>query len=1243
MRVFFKLYLFLVFIGLFSIGNAQNIEISGKIIDAESKEPIPFANIALTEIYKGTSSNSLGEFSFKVDSLPLILLISHLSFEPLEIEVKESKHLVIELTPGKFLLDELVIKGKGNDEFAYGLVTKAYYKIISQFSKNQYGKAFYRQISKNGDEYSELYEIFYDTKYSLNGVDDWAIQEGRYALKLSTADSFIYNKNFTLMVRLLTIVQPKTDDLIMPVSENVREQYFLSTERIQSVNNRRVAQIHFSKKEDVTFPAMEGELFIDVDSYNVLKIKGTITNDNLKFISLKGEKGSWKNYNVTCEIAFKPLEDEKLALDYMRLGQNFDYYFDGVFTNKVETRSFLMYYDYYAPPKRKKLGGRLLRFNRRDSDILDNIGYNQLFWDENIIVKRTPVEAEVTASFEAERAFGSIYINNKNQIVLEDYELDNDPFIVQVKQRLKDFDLPGKGEKAYIHHDKPFYVAGEKMWFKSYLVNMATNILGNRSDVLHVDLISPDGKLILSKLYQVKEGVGYGQLVIPKELESGLYILRAYSGWMKNFDEVLYYQEELEIFNASDISGLFKKTKKDSVNTLKFFPEGGGLVESIPVQVGFIAKNQFGEVIDIKGRLIDQDGRRVSTIKSEKNGPGSIFMLPKSTIQYRTIIMSDEFKQVNFPEVKSAGYSVMVNNLKPYSIDISVRGTMKLEGKKFYILVISNGILFDRRIGLLTRGVYKTEIPKSNLPSGITQLLLIDELGKLQCKRLVFLNQPEEASVKYYLAKKEFKGRERIDLVLELNDENGKPLNNANISVSVLDRDKISRDKYGRNIRSYYNLGFLSDNKLENPGEFFNDFDRETLKKLDWAMLSQQTVLPEIVSFDSLTKEENLSIIPASPAGGHKRGLALSGLAVEKKGKKPLSNGFITLISVPDPAVGSWYVKTDEKGSFLLTDLEISDSIRVVVKANNSLGEPVAIDMLFDKSHESRKANGFETAQIEVAGYVKRYLEQFLKAERELSSYHVTDQPVLEEPGFRSKKKNSPFGKPDQVVLIDNKYHQYSDMFQVFNSRFPGISVIDNRGEAKVKIRGKNNEPLLILDGMILYDPYGKGEISSVQGMESKEYFAVKNGDVKRILSEIDPVIIDRVEVIKDVSDKSSDIIKRANGIIAIYTKPGESPILQSQSGEMNEIMLPGLTTPEVFISPNYAKDTNTEFLPDLRSTIYWNPQVITNRRGRAKIGFYNSDDARNLQICIEGISKDGIPIYDIHEIGKKPNREQVK
>lgn len=1212
---------------LLNVAHAQDIEISGKVIDAESKERIPFANIALKEIYKGTASNSLGDFSFKVDSLPVILVITHLSYEPLEILVEDNEPIIIELLPGKLLLDELVIKGKGNQEYAYNLVSKAFYKISGQYSSNQYGKAFYRQISKNGDEYSELYEIFYDTKFSLNGVDDWAVQEGRYALKLSTVDSFIYNKNFTLMVRLLTIVQPNTDDLVMPVSDRVRDDYHLSIDRIMSVNNRKVARILFEKQKEVTIPAMEGEIWIDVESSEVLKLIGSIVDDKLNFISLKGEFGSWKDYKVTCEIAFKQGEDDKLAMDYMLLGQNFDYYVDEIFVNKVETRSFLSYYEYYTPPKRKKLGGRLLKFNQRDSDVLDNIGYNQLFWDENIIVKRTPVEAEVTASFEAERAFGSIYINNKNQIILEDYQLDNDPFIVHVKQQLKRLELPGDREKVYIHHDKPFYVSGDVMWFSAYLVNMATNIPTNRSDVLHVDLVSPEGGLLVSRSFYIDDGMSHGQLVIPPDLEPGVYSLEAYTDWMKNFDHKQFYREELEIVHPSNDSGVMNKGLIDKVNVFNFYPEGGSVIEGIPAQLGYSAKNKFGDAINIRGRLLNQEGRTVSNIKSEYLGLGSIFIMPKSNEEYRTVIMSDEFQHVDFPGVKNGGYSVMVNNLKPNSIDISVRGTMKLEGKKFYLLVISNGILFDRRIGAITRGIFKTEIPKPNLPNGITQILLVDDLGKLQCKRLIFLNQPEQANIKYYFAKKEFKPRERVDLVLELNDENGKPLNNAQISVSVLDKDKISRSENGRNIRSYFNLGYLSDNKMNNPGELFNDFDRETLKRLDWVMLSQQTILPGIESFDSQASDENLPL-------KRQKGFTLGGVAMEQNGKKPLSNGFITMISLPDPEAGSWYVKTNDKGRFLLTDLYTQDQTRVLVRANNSRGKPISVDLIFDESNESRKADAIETDQLDLPNYSKRHLELIKKEEIELSGFDVTNQLVLEKRAYESKIKDNPFGKPSNVILIDNKYHEYSTLFQMFSGRFPGLSIKKSGGEVTVRIRGEDHAPLIILDGMILYDPQGRD-------MTAPEYFVFESRNIKEILNGIDPKIIERVEVIKSGGVDIS--LKRAGGIISLYSKHGLSPILEAQSDEMKEIMLPGLSTAEVFVSPNHSRDADVEFKPDLRSTIYWNPQVITNRRGRAKIGFYNSDDAKNFQICVEGITKDGLPIFDVYEIGRKSNRGQGK
>ncbi len=1230
MNIFFRSFILLFFIGVFQIGNAQNIEISGIIINAETKEPIPFANIALKEIYKGTAANALGEFAFKVDSLPIDLLFSHLSYEPKELQIINDSILVVELAPGKMMMDELVIKGKGKNKFAYNLVRNAFHKIARRKNSNKYGKAFYRQISKNGDKFSELYEIFYDTKYSLNGVDDWAIQEGRYALKLSSADSFIYNKNFTLMVRLLTIVQPKTDDLIVPISEDVEENYILTLERVISVNNRKLAQISFNKKKDLSTPAMEGELLIDVESYHVLKIKGSIADDKLKFISLKGEKGSWKNYVVTCEIAFKPVADEEMVLDYIKLEQNFDYYFNGLFTNKVETNSFFMYYEYYTPPKRKKLGGRLLRFNRRDADELDNIGYNQVFWDENIVVKRTPVEAEVISSFEEERAFGSIYINNKNQIMLEGYELDQDPFIVQVKNNLKQYDLPRKGEKVYIHHDKPFYVAGEKMWFKSYVVNMATNLLINGDDVLHIDLISPDGVAIITSDFKIKNGTSYGQLDIPVDVEAGLYQLRAYTGWMENFDRKFHYKKGIEIFNSSEAGITYKKSIIDSMNSLLYFPEGGKMIVSIPTQVGFIGKDEFGEVINLKARLIGQNGRMASNVKSENNLPGSIFLLPKSNNSLRTMVMSHEMGKVDFPDLVETGYSLMINNFKPNAIDITVRGSINLEGKKFYILVIANGVLFDKHLGLLTRGLFKLEIPKSKLPGGVIQILIVDEFGSIACNRLVYINQTEEASIKYYQAKKEFKRRERIDFVLELKNENGKPLNNANISIAILDKDKIARNVGGQNISTYFNFDFLSDYNYKNQGELIGNDDREALKKMDLIMLSQQTTLPNINSFEDVLNNEISAIIP-------KRGLAMSGLVTDKNDNKPLSNGFVTIVCKPDPSDGSWYVKTDQNGKFRLTGLGLNNSSWALAQAKNEQGEDVEINIIVEAENLSIKPSAFGTAQIEIPDYGKDYLEK-IKLEIQNNSDSKSEIILYEKV---SNKINRPFGNPNHVIKMNTNHRQYSNLIQVFQKSMEELEVLENGGKTVIKIKGEQSEPLIIMDGVLIYNPSEKSNGNVENHIAKVEHFTYKNNNAKVILSEIDPAIVDRVEVFDNATIALSEKIKSSTGIVAIYSNVGDSPILKT--GNWQEILLRPVTETELFVSPDYSKDLQTGDQVDNRSTIYWNPQLITNRKGRVKIGFYNSDVARNLQICVEGITEDGLPIFDIYEIGRNYKKGQPK
>jgi hypothetical protein len=87
---------------------------------------------------------------------------------------------------------------------------------------------------------------------------------------------------------------------------------------------------------------------------------------------------------------------------------------------------------------------------------------------------------------------------------------------------------------------------------------------------------------------------------------------------------------------------------------------------------------------------------------------------------------------------------------------------------------------------------------------------------------------------------------------------------------------------------------------------------------------------------------------------------------------------------------------------------------------------------------------------------------------------------------------------------------------------------------------------------------------------------------------------------------------------------------------------IPGLSPIDIFPSLDNKGGAGEENIPDLRTTLYWNPEIKTNRRGRAKVGFYNSDVTRNFQICIEGITEDGIPIFDIFEFGRNAGRNQV-
>ncbi len=141
-------------------------------------------------------------------------------------------------------------------------------------------------------------------------------------------------------------------------------------------------------------------------------------------------------------------------------------------------------------------------------------------------------------------------------------------------------------EKVYLHIDRDSYYAGDDIWFKAYLIDALDHLLTDHSSNLHVELISPSSKIISTRIIRLEGGLGNGDFRLPDSIRSGKYRIRAYTNYMRNFSDQLFFSKEITIINANDngqdeISDKVKYVENKI--TINFFPEGGSLVEQCAV------------------------------------------------------------------------------------------------------------------------------------------------------------------------------------------------------------------------------------------------------------------------------------------------------------------------------------------------------------------------------------------------------------------------------------------------------------------------------------------------------------------------------------------------------------------------------------------------------------------------------------------------------------------------------------
>lgn len=122
-------------------------------------------------------------------------------------------------------------------------------------------------------------------------------------------------------------------------------------------------------------------------------------------------------------------------------------------------------------------------------------------------------------------------------------------------------------EKAYLHTDKSFYLIGDTIWLKGYLVDAQTHKESDaQSRFLYIELINRKNKVIQRK--KIKEENGHFSNFIPleKDIEEADYQIRANTNFMRNQGEEFFFTKQIPVY-ANTSSLLTANIEYDSDET----------------------------------------------------------------------------------------------------------------------------------------------------------------------------------------------------------------------------------------------------------------------------------------------------------------------------------------------------------------------------------------------------------------------------------------------------------------------------------------------------------------------------------------------------------------------------------------------------------------------------------------------------------------------------------------------------
>jgi hypothetical protein len=534
-------------------------------------------------------------------------------------------------------------------------------------------------------------------------------------------------------------------------------------------------------------------------------------------------------------------------------------------------------------------------------------------------------------------------------------------------------------------------------------------------------------------------------------------------------------------------------------------------------------------------------------------------------------------------DFKSGQLAVLQQSDSEVKVRVALEDSIYTKDYRTYLFAISGDSICYSAVG---KGMYEVEIPLNNFSHGVSHLILFNNRNQLLSERDIFIKK-ENYHINIQLNKDNYGAREHVRMDISISDQNNKPLLAA-LALAVTDMR-------------------LSDTSLYNSL-------RDTLQNLsqedaDLIMLTHPRRFTNWSATDALTARIiDSEKIPADSATS----MHISGTVLNKK-NQPVAKKIVTIFSNRNYMFMNTDT-TDINGRFRFSVPDYSDSTQFLFQVSNLKGKKQ------DEYHfvwDTLKMPQFATPVYLKKKFVfdhKSYAiqnELYYVDSVQIGSGSKWLKPVIIN---RYKKKKADYDETKRVspfshIITHKMLARGANTTGNALLMVPGVHSTGNSIAigGPVGMNGQFVQPLIILNGVA---------VDTVPGETDLDF-----------INAIPPNTIDFIEVLTGPEGAMYGMLG-GNGVILINTTNRTWDDVPDPS-TLTSFYARGFHTAQSFGMRDYNdKETRASKVPDLRTTIYWNGNIITNLDGKASVNFFTADKPGTYLVTITGFTAHGDKIY---------------